>query len=160
MTLSLYRRVGVYPRRFYLSRGSEGAVPCAGSWGGLHEKAQLTGGSATDLSLSPEPLTRSIVTCQEERTHTSVGEQGGGGGSLVRRECWKGTGFCAWARPELDRLSSLPPRAGKRTSRVTLEVSPCSAQLCPTLCGPVDCSTPGFPVLHHLLEFLSWPLSW
>ena len=25
------------------------------------------------------------------------------------------------------------------------------AQSCPTLCDPVDCSTPGFPV-HHLLE--------
>ena len=23
--------------------------------------------------------------------------------------------------------------------------------LCPTLCEPVDCSTPGFPVLHYLL---------
>ena len=27
------------------------------------------------------------------------------------------------------------------------------AQLCPTLCDTVDCSTPGFPVLHHLPEF-------
>ena len=27
------------------------------------------------------------------------------------------------------------------------------AKLCPTLCGHMDCSTPGFPVLHHLLEF-------
>ena len=27
------------------------------------------------------------------------------------------------------------------------------AQLCPTLCYPIDCSTPGFPVLHYLLEF-------
>ena len=26
------------------------------------------------------------------------------------------------------------------------------AQSCPTLCDPIDCSTPGFPVLHHLLE--------
>ena len=26
-------------------------------------------------------------------------------------------------------------------------------QSCPTPCDPVDCSTPGFPVLHHLLEF-------
>ena len=26
------------------------------------------------------------------------------------------------------------------------------AQLCPTLCNPMDCSTPGSPVLHHLLE--------
>ena len=27
------------------------------------------------------------------------------------------------------------------------------ARSCPTLCDPMDCSTPGFPVLHHLLEF-------
>ena len=26
------------------------------------------------------------------------------------------------------------------------------AKSCPTLCDPMDCSTPGFPVLHHLLE--------
>ena len=25
-------------------------------------------------------------------------------------------------------------------------------QLCPTLCNPIDCSTPGFPVHHQLLE--------
>ena len=25
-------------------------------------------------------------------------------------------------------------------------------QSCLTLCNPVDCSTPGLPVLHHLLE--------
>ena len=25
-------------------------------------------------------------------------------------------------------------------------------QSCPTLCDPMDCSTPGLPVLHHLLE--------
>ena len=27
------------------------------------------------------------------------------------------------------------------------------ASLCLTLCDPMDCSTPGFPVPHHLLEF-------
>ena len=27
------------------------------------------------------------------------------------------------------------------------------AQLCPTLCNPMDCSMPGFPVLHNLPEF-------
>ena len=26
-------------------------------------------------------------------------------------------------------------------------------QLCPTLCDLMDCSTPGFPVLHYLSEF-------
>ena len=28
-----------------------------------------------------------------------------------------------------------------------------TAQSAPTLCDPMGCSTPGFPVLHHLLEF-------
>ena len=28
------------------------------------------------------------------------------------------------------------------------------AKLCPTLCDPMDCSTPGFPVLHYLPELL------
>ena len=34
------------------------------------------------------------------------------------------------------------------------------AQSCPTLCDPMDCSTPGFPVLHHLpeLKFISMEL--
>ena len=27
------------------------------------------------------------------------------------------------------------------------------AQLCPTLCDPIDCGMPGFPVPHHLLGF-------
>ena len=26
------------------------------------------------------------------------------------------------------------------------------AQSCPTLCDPIDCRTPGFPVLHYLPE--------
>ena len=26
------------------------------------------------------------------------------------------------------------------------------AQLCPTLCDPMDCSMSGLPVLHHLLQ--------
>ena len=28
------------------------------------------------------------------------------------------------------------------------------AQSCPTLCNPMDCSTPGFPVHHQLPEFI------
>ena len=36
----------------------------------------------------------------------------------------------------------------------------CSAgKSCPTLCHCIDCSTPGFPVLHYLLEFESVMLS-
>ena len=28
------------------------------------------------------------------------------------------------------------------------------AQLCPSLCDPMDCSTPGFPVQDQLLELI------
>ena len=36
----------------------------------------------------------------------------------------------------------------------TIHCCCCSvAQSCPTLCDPMDCSMPGFPVLHYLLEF-------
>ena len=30
------------------------------------------------------------------------------------------------------------------------------AKLCPTLCNPMDCSTPGFPVPHYVLEFFKF----
>ena len=33
-------------------------------------------------------------------------------------------------------------------------------QLCPTLCDPMDCSMPGFPVLHHLPEFGQTHVCW
>ena len=37
----------------------------------------------------------------------------------------------------------------------------CSAtQSCPTLCNPMDCSVPGFPVLHFLLEFAQTHVHW
>ena len=33
------------------------------------------------------------------------------------------------------------------------QLSSVVAQSCPTLCDPMDCSTPGFPVHHQHLEF-------
>ena len=33
-------------------------------------------------------------------------------------------------------------------------------QSCSSLCDPMDCSTPGFPVLHHLPEFDQTPVHW
>ena len=34
------------------------------------------------------------------------------------------------------------------------------AQLCPALCDPMDCSTPGLPVHHQLLEFTQTYVHW
>ena len=33
-------------------------------------------------------------------------------------------------------------------------------QLCPTLCDPMDCSMPSFPVLHYLPEFAQIHVHW
>ena len=33
-------------------------------------------------------------------------------------------------------------------------------QLCPTLCNLMDCRTPNFPVLHHLLDFAQTYVQW
>ena len=34
------------------------------------------------------------------------------------------------------------------------------AKFCLTLCDPMDCSMPGFPVPHHLLEFAQGHVHW
>ena len=34
------------------------------------------------------------------------------------------------------------------------------SQSCPTLCDPMDCCTPGFPVLHHLPELAQAHVHW
>ena len=34
------------------------------------------------------------------------------------------------------------------------------AQLCPTLCDPLDCSIPGFPIHHHLWELAQTHVHW
>ena len=31
---------------------------------------------------------------------------------------------------------------------------------CPTLCDPIDCNTPGFPVFHYLPEFAQTHICW
>ena len=47
--------------------------------------------------------------------------------------------------------------------RVLIQCDCCSvAKLCPTLCNPIVCSTPGFPVLHSISRICSnsCPLNW
>ena len=47
----------------------------------------------------------------------------------------------------------------KGASRVSVQFS-LVAQSCPTLCDRVDCSTPGLPVHHQLLEFIQTHVHW
>ena len=41
----------------------------------------------------------------------------------------------------------------KNTKITTMYCRCLVTQLCPTLVTPMDCSKPGFPVFHYLLEF-------
>ena len=52
--------------------------------------------------------------------------------------------------------------SGTRNSglKINLELFSSVAQLCPTICDPVDCSTPGFPVHHQLPEFTRTHVHW
>ena len=47
-----------------------------------------------------------------------------------------------------------------KTQSLNIHICCCSsvAQSCPTLCDPMDCSTPGFPVLHCLPELAQTPV--
>ena len=52
---------------------------------------------------------------------------------------------------------AVPPGEPDRFINITC----CSVvQLCLTLCHPMDCSIPGFPVLHHLPEFAQTQVHW
>ena len=53
-----------------------------------------------------------------------------------------------WGRPESD------------MTEVTSVQFSSVAQSCLTLCDPMDCSTPGLPVIHHLLEFVQTHVHW
>ena len=48
----------------------------------------------------------------------------------------------------------------KRHYRYATKANCSVARLCPTPCDPMDCSTPGFPVLHYLPEFAETHVHW
>ena len=52
----------------------------------------------------------------------------------------------------------------QQSHQLSPEIASCCccsvAQLCPTLCDPIDCSIPGFLVLHHLLELAQTHVHW
>ena len=75
-----------------------------------------------------------------------------------------GTDFCAWVQTWLGiSVGALgrPSLAGETGHlQIAFAMMVCSvqfisvAQSYPTLCNPIDCSMPGLPVFHQLLEFV------
>ena len=56
-------------------------------------------------------------------------------------------------------MSSCPYFSGHQCEGIIVQFSSV-AQSCPTLCDPMDCSTPGLPVHHQLLEFTETHVHW
>ena len=84
-----------------------------------------------------------------------------------RWESWKGKrGRIVWWKvPKAGGEPSLPPSTPclvfqNRVECVTRDCHCSVTQSCLTLCDPMDCSTPGFPVLHYLLEFAETQVHW
>ena len=121
----------------------------------------------------------SILQCRKCMFDWSVSWEdplGGGNGNLLQyaclehpmdREAWRATyhGFAKNWTQLSDRAGSLYSHLW-RTSLVESHRDPmtfscCSvAQLCLTLCNPMNCSTLGFPVLHYLQEFTQTHVHW
>ena len=60
----------------------------------------------------------------------------------------------------LDSSSSLSPISNYLSGLVAFNSCCLVARSCPTLCDPMDCSMPGFPVLHCLQEFAQIHVQW
>ena len=57
-------------------------------------------------------------------------------------------------KAEIKLPTSVGSQKKQESSRKNISVQFSSvAQLCPTLCDPMNCSTPGLPVHHQLPEF-------
>ena len=71
-----------------------------------------------------------------------------------RQEYWNGLPFPSPGDlPDPGNEPTSPALAGGFFTTEPPGDSCCSvAQSCPTLCDPVDCSPPGFPVHHHFLK--------
>ena len=79
-----------------------------------------------------------------------------GGEDPLEKEMATHSSALAWKSPWTESLVATVHGVAKSWTRLSDFTSLlfCSApQLCLTLCDSTDCSTPGFPVLHYLLEF-------
>ena len=95
--------------------------------------------------------------CPHQRPQWAEGTTGNVG--LLAHDGLSGIVMCLWARGLLSASVKLV-RASYLASNVTSQIltSPSVqfssvAQSCPTLCGPMNRSTPGLPVHHQLPEF-------
>ena len=123
--------------------------------------------SARSLHKSTEGQARSLKGSSRSRQQMVLltpfwasGEQGVSWAPSSRPAGQRGPGVPSPGRPDSPAHSLSPitcPGQGQThtqdTQRLLPSVCRSVAQSCPTLCDPVDCSSPGLPVHHQLPEF-------
>ena len=123
--------------------------------------------SARSLQKSAEGQARSLKGSSRSRQQMVLltpfwasGEQGVSWAPSSRPAGQRGPGVPSPGRPDSPAHSLSPitcPGQGQThtqdTQRLLPSVCRSVAQSCPTLCDPVDCSSPGLPVHHQLPEF-------
>ena len=110
--------------------------------------------------------------CKEQNSrvyHTGDGRGRGVSRTPLSKWIWAEVSFPGWVKgPDVRWNLWLikPVRSEIKIGEVSRDcllswVTCCSvAQLCLTLCDPLDCSPPGFLVLHYLLEFAEKHVHW
>ena len=121
-------------------------------------------GNSSPASRPPDLLWETCLSCLHHNT-PGYSEQpchswDGGSWQLAAESTF---GTCFWLKKDssfivMSHSQGWPMNNDWAGSRTKAQPSPpnvccCSVtKSCPTLCNSMDCSTPGFPALHHLLE--------
>ena len=82
--------------------------------------------------------------------------------SAVAAECKSPFSFQSQRKAMLKNVQATAQLHSTDNSKVMLKIDQFTSvtQSCPTLCNPMDCSTPGLPVHHQLLEFTQTHVHW
>ena len=73
--------------------------------------------------------------------------------SLLEKDMETHLSILAWKIPWTEEPGGLQSMRSQRVRRDLVTQFSSVAQLCPTLCDPMNYSTPGLPVHHQLREF-------
>ena len=108
---------------------------------------QFSGGSRSVAKEMRALKMRSIVASHYKLTRTTWEHHQSWLFYKYTRRCWR------TQRQPFYRCAAFEAKGkGEKAWQVGASCCHSVAQLCPTLCDPMDCIMPGFPVFYHLLE--------
>ena len=114
-----------------------------------------------------EHLPLLLIPCVRAQSCPTLAFQASMSVEFSGQEYWSGLQFSSFRRPSWPRDQTCISCVGRRilyhyATWKALFLSLCCSvtELCLSLCKPMDCSTQGFPVLHHLPELAQTYVHW